>query len=227
MAAASLAILRLDTRFPRLPGDIACKDSFARPVRLQSIAEASVDAVVSRNPEGLDLSAFEQAVQTATEPLITTSCGFMIYFQDRLNALNNRPFISSALTALPALRARYRDEQIAILTFDADTLGAPAYAASLQGFSGPVVGLDKSGHLYRTIKEDHAQLDAEQAAAELAQLTRQLLATHGQVKSLLLECTNLSPYRAVFRAGFEGDIIDLLTILDSLSPGLVKPEFLI
>ena len=80
MAAASLAILKLDTRFPRLPGDIACKDSFARPVRLQTIAEASVDAVVSRNPEGLDLSAFEQAVQTATEPLITTSCGFMIYF---------------------------------------------------------------------------------------------------------------------------------------------------
>ena len=134
MAAASLAILKLDTRFPRLPGDIASPGSFARPVRLQTIAEASVDAVVNRNPEGLDLSTFEQAVQTATEPLITTSCGFMIYFQDQLNALNKRPFISSALTALPALRARYKDEQIAILTFDADTLGAPAYAASLQGF---------------------------------------------------------------------------------------------
>lgn len=227
MAAASLAILKLDTRFPRLPGDIACADSYIRPVRIQTIADASVDAVVSLTPERLDLSMFEQAVQAAEEPLITTSCGFMIYFQDRLNFLGRQPFVSSALTALPALRARYDDEQIAILTFDADTLGAPAYAASLQGFSGPVVGLDKSGHLYRTIKEDHPQLDAEQAAAELAQLTRQLLATHGQVKSLLLECTNLSPYRAVFRAGFEGDIIDLLTILDSLSPGLVKPEFLI
>ena len=80
MAAASLAILKLETRFPRLPGDIACKDSFARPVRLQTIAEASVDAVVSRNPEGLDLSAFEQAAD-GNRTLITTSCGFMIYFQ--------------------------------------------------------------------------------------------------------------------------------------------------
>ena len=96
-----------------------------------------------------------------------------------------------------------------------------------RGFQALSSGWTNQGHLYRTIKEDHAQLDAEQAAAELAQLTRQLLATHGQVKSLLLECTNLSPYRAVFRAGFEGHIIDLLTILDSLSPGLVKPEFLI
>lgn len=227
MASASLAVLQLDTWFPRLPGDIACPDSYSRPVRLQTIPRASVAAVVSPAPEQLDLRAFEQAVQVATEPLITTSCGFMIYFQDRLSTVARQPFISSALTALPEVRTRYTDEEILILTFDEATLSAPAYAASLNGFSGPVVGLNKSGHLYSTIKQDHREMDKDRVRAELADQTSQILAAHKQIKILLLECTNLSPYKSVFRAGFEGEIIDNLTILERLSPGLVKPEFLI
>ena len=227
MAVASLAILQLDTRFPRLPGDIACRDSYAQPVRLQTIDKASVDAVVSPTPAAFNLDQFEQAVRSASEPLLTTSCGFMIYFQERLNALSRQPFVSSALTALPEVRARFRDEEILILTFDSDTLIAPAYAASLDGFSGPVVGLEKSGHLYTTIKTDCAQMDEKQVRAELADQTRHMLAVNGQVKVLLLECTNLSPYKDIFRASFDGEIIDSLTILEGLSPGLVKTEFLI
>lgn len=227
MTSARLAILQLDTRFPRLPGDVACKDSYARPVRVQTIARASVEAVVSPEPDTFDLRPFEQAVRAAREPLLTTSCGFMIYFQDRLNALASHPFISSALTALPALRARFTDDEILILTFDADTLTAPAYAASLDGFSGPIVGLDKASHLYTTIKQDHLQLDTDRVSTELAAQTSQMLQTHKGVKALLLECTNLSPYKTVFRDRFAGEIIDNLTILEALSPGLVKLEFLI
>lgn len=227
MAAAGLAVLKLDTRFPRLPGDIASPDSYARPVRIETIADAVVDAVVSRTPDQFDLSLFEQAVQMAEEPLITTSCGFMIYFQDRLSDQARQPFISSSLTALPALQKRYTDDEILVLTFDADTLSAPAYAASLGGFSGPVVGLDKTGQLYQTIKQDRPEMDVDLVRTELKQQTAQIVAVHKHIKVIILECTNLSPHKAEIRAGFDGEIIDNLTILDSLSPGLVRPEFLI
>ena len=227
MTSAALAVLQLDTRFPRLPGDIASPDTYLLPVRLQTIAGADVDAVVTHTPQAFDLTAFEQAVEAASEPLLTTSCGFMIYFQDHLSRLSRAPFVSSALTALPSLRARYPDEEILIVTFDAATLTSPAYAACLDGFSGPVAGLAESSHLYQTIKQDHDQMDAGRARAELAQLFSQQLACQPQIKAVLLECTNLSPYKVVFRADFDGELVDALTLLERQSPGLVKPEFLI
>lgn len=227
MAAASLAILQLDTRFPRLPGDIACPDTYARPVRIQTITNANVNAVVSPDPDQFNLSLFEHAVCTAKESVITTSCGFMIYFQDYLDNRTEQTFVSSALTALPSLRTRYADDEILILTFDADTLASPAYASSLDGFSGPIVGINKSGHLYTTIKQDCSQMDAELVRAELAELADQILACQPQIKAILLECTNISPYKVVFRSIFEGEIIDSLSVLERLSPGLVKTEFLI
>ena len=227
MAAASLAILKLDTCFPRLPGDIASESSYAKPVRIHTIPEASVDAVVTQKPASFDLSQFEQAVRSASEPLITTSCGFMIYFQDQLSRQARHQFVSSSLTALPALRMRFSDQDILILTFDAHTLAAPAYVPSLGGFSGPVEGLDKTGHLYQTIKQDRPNMDEGLVRTELRTQTAQILAKHKSVKAIILECTNLSPYKDEIRAEFDGELIDTLSILDSLSPGLVRQEFLI
>ena len=158
--------------------------------------------------------------------MVSTSCGFLAYFQKALAARTEKTFLSSALVALPTLRARFRDEEILILTFDAQVLGAPAYSRALDGFEGPVVGLKKSMHLYKVISEDLKHLDFQQAEADIDELVCSALSRSPGIRAILLECTNLPPYKHIIRRHFAGEITDCLTVLESACAGLVKEEFL-
>ena len=89
---------------------------------------------------------FTDALQRSTEPLIITSCGFMIYWQDMLADSTylsaQSQFFSSSLIALPELRMRYDDNQILVVSFDAQVLNSALYRPYLGSFQGPVMGLD-------------------------------------------------------------------------------------
>ncbi|CAJ1374658.1 unnamed protein product [Effrenium voratum] len=149
----------------------------------------------------------------------------MIYFQEAFSKLTDKTFISSSLIALPELRSRFRDTDIMIITFDAHVLGAPAYRSALAGFDGPVIGLDKGMHLHEVISRDLQRLDVQRAELEMDQLITAALQRF-PVKAILLECTNLPPYKHILRRHFAGEIVDCLTVLEAASPGLVKDCYL-
>lgn len=230
---ASLVILQLDTHFPRIPGDIACRDTYHRPVGIQIIDRAQVASVVNADPNGLDISGFAAALAslenvgtTSKDQIISTSCGFMIYFQESFSKMTEKTFISSSLIALPELRSRFSDPEIMVITFDADVLASPAYQPALDGFAGPVIGLDKWMHLYEVISQDLDELDFHKAEMEMDQLITAALRRFDGVKAIMLECTNLPPYKHVIRRHFAGEIIDCLSVLEAASPGLVKDQYL-
>ena len=45
-------------------------------------------------------------------------------------------------------------------------------------------------------------------------------------RALLLECTNLPPYKAALAARFDLEIFDILTLIHSVNPDIVDPAFL-
>ena len=47
-----------------------------------------------------------------------------------------------------------------------------------------------------------------------------------KIKLIILECTNLSPYKRFFRNIFSGEIIDLLVLIEKKIPGIIQKEFL-
>ena len=224
--ADALVVLQLDTRFPRIPGDIACKDTYSFPIRIQVIDRAVVADVVSLEPEALDISGFAFALASADSKIISTSCGFMVYFQEVLSAQTEKTFVSSALIELPKLRMRFQDTEILVITFDAGILTAPAYHRALDGFAGPVVGLDTSMHLQQVISQDLDDLNFERAEEDIDGLIRAALASYPEIKAIMLECTNLPPYKHIIRRHFSGEIVDCLSVLESALPGLVKEQFL-
>ena len=91
-----LGILMLDTRFPRIPGDIGNARTFPFPVRYRKVAGASPKRVVE---EG-DLSLLEPFISAAREleaegvKAITTSCGFLAMFQKEMAAAVERSLCS-------------------------------------------------------------------------------------------------------------------------------------
>jgi len=220
-----ISLIQLDTSFPRIPGDIGAAETWRCDLDIRRVSGLSVAQVINAAPGDTDISAAEQAVRTAAGDLVTTSCGFLCYWQDRLAATSRVPFISSALMDLPRLMQVFPQDQLAILTFDSDVLAAPAFASSLGPFAGPIIGLPPAAHLRRVIAGDLPRLDATLAEAELIDLVAGLL-RESRVRALLLECTNLPPYKQALKARFDLQIFDILTLIERTKAGMVNTAFI-
>ena len=220
-----VSLFQLDTSFPRIPGDIGSPETWRAGLDIHVVPELSVARVINSDPGATDMTTVETAMDRARGDILTTSCGFLCYWQDRLAAQTARPFVSSALLALPDLRRRFADDELAILTFNADVLTSPAFAPSLGGFAGPVAGLAKESHLRQVIANDLPALDRQRAEDEIVRLVDGLCAAGG-VRALLLECTNLPPYKQALKARFDIEIFDILTLIDGMKADIVDPAHL-
>ena len=220
-----VSLLQLDTGFPRIPGDIGSPETWRADLDVHVVPELSVARVINNDPGATDMTAVEAAMDRARGDILTTSCGFLCYWQDRLAARTTMPFVSSALLALPDLRKRFADDELAILTFNADVLTSPAFTPSLGGFAGAVAGLAAQSHLRQVIANDLPTLDRQRAEDEVVRLVDGLCAAGG-VRALLLECTNLPPYKQALKARFDIEIFDILTLIDGMKADIVDPAHL-
>jgi hypothetical protein len=192
-----LGVLMLDTRFPRVPGDVGNPVSFAIPVRHRVVAGASPQRVVR---EG-DPTLLQPFIDTARELVgegaraITTSCGFLVQFQAAMQAALPVPVWSSSLLKLPELAAP------GVITVDVLSLGAAHLRAAGADATVPVVGLAPGGHLQRALLEDLPTIDSARAQADVVEAAQRLVAHWPAVREIVLECTNMPPYaKAVARA---------------------------
>ena len=78
----------LDTRFPRVRGDMGNAATFPFPVRYHRVAGANPDLVVRRGAAGMLDGFIDGARQLEREGVgaITTNCGFLVKFQGELAA---------------------------------------------------------------------------------------------------------------------------------------------
>ena len=220
-----VSLLQLDTSFPRIAGDIGSADTWRAELDIHMVPDLSVARVINRVPGDTDISGIAAAMAGARGDLLTTSCGFLCHWQDQLAANTSKPFVSSALLALPELRERYPGDELAILTFDSDVLTSPAFAPALHGFEGRVEGLPPGSHLRQVIAHDLPHLDRVRAENDILRLVDGLCSTTG-VRALLLECTNLPPYKAALKAHFGLEIFDILTLVHQVNPDIVDSAFL-
>ncbi|WP_353981556.1 aspartate/glutamate racemase family protein [Salinicola endophyticus] len=207
-----LGVMMLATRFPRPLGDIGNPASFTYPVRHMTVAAASVPAVVSAQIAEPVVSAFVgvgQRLIAAGVDCLATSCGFVCAIHDRLQAQLPVPLVSSALNLVPWLHARHAAQgPIGILTFDADTLSRAHFGRFWR--EGCVIhGLQHSAHFYPTIRFDRPQWNTDQVACEVLEAALSLQRRQPDMAALLLECTNLSPYRQRLAAALGLPVYDI------------------
>lgn len=217
-----VTVLQLDTDFPRIAGDVGCADSYVRAPQIIRVRGASVGKIISARPQDVDIAPFEEALAQAEGDIIVTSCGFLSYWQTHLAALTDRPFISSALTALDRLRHDHTPDQLMILTFDADSLTA-AHLGPHSAYTASINGLPPAHHLRNVIGQNLSTLDVRKARAELRDLIEQTQ-THTH-RHILLECTNLPPYREMIKAVTGLPVTDILTRIEATCPGSIAPQF--
>lgn len=221
--SASLGLLMLDTAFARPVGDVGNPATFDFPVIAQRVRGATVRRAVHERAEGL-LDLFVAAGRRLIERgavAIGTSCGFLVLHQRALADALPVPVATSSLLQVgwlaPMLGAGQR---CAVITFDAQSLGAEHLAAAGAPPDTPVAGMPRDGVLQRVVLGDEPRLDTDAVRRELLSVARDLLGRDPRIRALVLECTNLPPYAAQLRDELGVPVYDSRTLLDWLWRGV-------
>lgn len=212
----TVGILMLATRFPRPVGDVGNPESWDLPVIYRAVPAATVETVVRAGGAGPEvLTGLIRAMRSLEgdgATFITTGCGFLGTLQEALSAAANVPVAVNALRAIPDIRKQHGGGQIGVLTFDSRKLGPGHFAG---GFGDDIVieGLETGEELYPVISEDRATLDAARAEADVLAATGRLLGRAPELAAIVMECTNLGPYRAAVKARAEVPVHDVVSVV--------------
>ena len=203
-----LGVVMLDTRFPRLPGDIGHPDAFGVPASLRVVKGAWPDKVVQSGAglrAGRVVPAFVfvvRAMERDGARAITTSCGFLVLLQKELQAAVKVPVVTSSLLQLPGLLATH--PKVGVLTISAGKLGAEHLRAAgvpRERLKDVVVqGVDPKGEFANAILGNRLYMDVIQTSAEVVAAAVALKKREPSLSHVVLECTNMPPYRDAIEA---------------------------
>ncbi len=212
-----LGVLMLDTHFIRILGDIGYPHTFPFPVVYRTVKGADVRRVIARGDTSL-ISRFIEAGWHLVEQgatLITTSCGFLASFQKEIAEALEVPFVSSSLLQLPLLyHVMGQRGPIGILTASKVHL-SKAHFEGVGAADIPVTiaGMDNATHFNQAIMGETVPLNSQTLEGEVTKVAKKLLKNSPDSPALILECTNLSPYRLKIQEQVKRPIFDLVTLL--------------
>lgn len=216
---AFLGVLMLDTCFPRPPGDIgnpATFEALGIPVRYMTVAGASPMRVVREGDPTL-LEPFIAAARTLAgqgAAVISTSCGFLAAFQPDMAAALDVPVVTSSLLQCAGLDAP------GVLTFDAQALTPGLLERAGVPAGTPVQGIRPGCEFHTRLLFNHDRLDLDEARRNVVDAAQELTRNHPEVRSIVLECTNMPPYRAAIEEATGRPVRDIVTLLQSRWAGV-------
>jgi hypothetical protein len=225
--APALGVIMLNTRFPRVVGDIGNPKSFPFPVRYQIVEQATVEHVV--RADGLSAALVDGFVEAGHKLAetgvagLTTSCGFVAICQNELARRCPLPMVASSLCQIPLVQAALpAGRRVGVITVNARQL-TPAHLAAVGAATDtPVVGTEGGAELTRVIEQDLQELDPAKACQDVLDAGATLIAENPNVGAIVLECTNMAPYAHALARHLQLPVFDILGLLDwwyrSLSP---------
>jgi hypothetical protein len=225
---ARVGILMLETRFPRIPGDMGNALTWPFPVLYKVVPGASPARVVFDKAEGLlagFLDAAAELVRLGADG-ITTTCGFLSLYQREIAAHVGVPVATSSLMQLPLIeRVLPPGRRVGIVTISAASLTREHLIAAGADPDTPVVGTDAGREFTRAILGDEERLDAALAERDILDAGDMLRARHPETGAVLLECTNMVPYARALSEHLRLPVFSIHTFVAWFQAGLVPRDF--
>lgn len=215
-----VGVIMLRTAFPRPCGDIGNPATFGSRVEYEVVEDATPARVMDENGWSGALSAAFAAARDSLVArgagIVTTSCGALVVHQPWLSEGCPVPVTTSALLQLPRRIAEFGS--VGVMAMDAGSIGPRHLAASGAPADIPMVGLEQGSELYPVLRANRpdSRLDPQRAEADVVDAGRRLVASHPGLRALVLECTNLPPYRVALSRALGLPVFDILTWLDEV-----------
>lgn len=214
---AAIGILVMDARIERIPGDVGNPATFPFPVICRTVPGATLKRLISKRDRSLLTPFIEAGWELVRQGVraLTTSCGFMILFQEELAREFPVPVFTSSLLQMPFIQATLRpQDRIGIITADASNL-TPEHLSQAGGDTGriTVAGLENQPKFREAIFEETGRIDVQGVESEVVEQAKRMVTADPRIASILFECANLPPYAAAVRAAVGLPVYDAVTMI--------------
>ena len=197
-----IGILMLDTRFPRIPGDIGNAKTYPGiGVRYKFVKNAQASRIMGQSPDPELLEPFIEAARELEAEgcrAITTSCGFLAKFQKELAAAVNIPVFSSGIMlAHLAKQMIGPGKKVAVFTERAWNITEEHFTSL--GFTSEeagivVVGMLEGSRFPALFIDGGIEEDLEVLQDCMREITERCMREHPDVGAIVFECTNFGPF---------------------------------
>jgi Asp/Glu/hydantoin racemase len=224
-----IGILMLQTRFPRIPGDMGNATTWDFPVLYKVIELATPDKVVRKGGKDL-LDPFIRGAQDLEKQgvrAITTNCGFLALFQKEMASAVDVPVFTSSLLQVPMIYAMLKPwQKVGIITIYAKSLTRQHLVATgMDKVPYVIMGTEGEKEFSRAILDDESELDVDGSRQDLIRVARRMREDHPEVGALVLECTNMAPYAAAVQREVNLPVFDIYTLTVTVYQAVVRKEF--
>ena len=226
-----VGILMLETHFPRIIGDVGNVLTWNFPV-LYSIVRGSVPKKVVLDLNDDDLLPFIHAAQeleTSGVRAITTSCGFLALFQEKLSKFVTVPIYTSSLMLLPTLLCAFYGKNILILTANSETLTdahlqAVGIDVTKKNESFFIYGMQEKDVFTNFTVENWDYVDTDACQKEILDTVDDAMSKRTYA-CILLECTNMPPYSDLLRKKFGLPVFDFVSLVNFIHSSFAMNNF--
>lgn len=212
-----VGILILDAAYPCVPGNVGNATTYKFPVRYQEVRGASIDRLLNRRDPALREAFVEAALELQGRGVkaITGACGFMAYFQQEVAEAVEIPVFLSSLMQIPFMHAM-AGGRVGVITANATRLTARHFTASGIPDTIPVVlaGMEDQTEFREAILEEKGTLDSEAIEREVSEVARGLVRAHPDIRSILLECSDLPPYAHAVQKVTGRPVFDFISMIN-------------
>ncbi|KIC15027.1 aspartate/glutamate racemase family protein [Leisingera sp. ANG-Vp] len=225
---AAVGILMLETRFPRIHGDMGNAMTWDFPVHYKVVRGANPGNVVRGNPKELiDLfvDAGRDLVAMGADG-ITTNCGFLALIQEEVKQALGVPVATSSLMQVPMVQNLLpAGKRCGILTISKETLTPAHLQAAGVALDTPVAGTDGGRAFTRDILGDAAEIDFEACRLDMIDAARAMVADIPDLGAIVLECTNMVPYARDVRKATGLPVFSIHSFVSWFQAGLLPKGF--
>ena len=223
-----IGILMLETKFPRIPGDMGNGLTWPFPVLYKVVPGASPARVVFDKAEGLlagFLDAAAELVRLGADG-ITTTCGFLSLYQREIAEHVGVPVATSSLMQIPFIeRILPPGKRVGVLTVSLASLTPEHMIAAGADPKTPVVGTDNGREFTRVMLDEKHTLDAAVAERDILDAGEALVSQYPDIGAVVLECTNMVPYARALSDHLRLPVFSIYTFVTWFQAGLAPRDF--
>ena len=225
---AAVGILMLETRFPRIHGDMGNAMTWDFPVHYRVVRGANPENVVRGNPREL-IDLFVEAGQDLVAmgaDGITTNCGFLALIQEEVREALGVPVATSSLMQVPMVEALLpKGKRVGVLTISKETLTPAHLKAAGAATDTPIGGTDGLRCFTRDILGDAVKIDFEACRLDMIDGAKALIAENPDLGAIVLECTNMVPYARDVRRATGLPVFSIQSFVSWFQAGLMPRRF--
>jgi aspartate/glutamate racemase len=226
----TIGILMNESSFPRVPGEMGNAWTWDFPVLYKVVKGARYEKVVLAGlPEEELLEPYIEAakeLEAAGVRAITTNCGFVALYQEKIKAEVNIPVFTSSLIQIPMVyKMLPKGKVIGVMTVNSEKL-TPKHFECAGAADIPVViyGMEGEEEFTRFIREDRQVVDTEKCRQEHIKVAKRMVTEHPEVGAIVLECTNMPPWSKEIQETTGLAVFDICTLTNYVAAAFLKED---